>query len=253
MGLAYAGFVVRTERRIRLLFSGTLAPGAFGPGSAVAALYVVTSLDGAGASPAIAAALQVPGAPSNVELALTTDLVAGGAYTVTSALVPGTDGSLSASVTQPFVFGDKPAATINIEAAEEDVGALVYGVDLVWTGADFLETPAGDLATVSGVENVKGAQLRRLTADDPLPWDQSYGTRAGSYVYGPATSGVGLLGVLRRQAIADDRIAIATVVWTEDPAHPGDEYFRVTQELRSSDPGTELLQTNVVNPSAPTT
>ncbi len=74
----------------------------------------------------------------------------------------------------------------NVEQPEDDLDALLYGVDLVWTGTDFGETPLGDLGTVQGVENARGAVERRLASEEDLPWRAgAYGPHARDYVDGP--------------------------------------------------------------------
>jgi hypothetical protein len=233
----YTGLVVRNERRVRLNFSEPLASGAFGPGSSVSSLYVIASVDGAGADPGISAAIAIPSAAGNVELALTLDLVAGGIYTVTTLSVPALAGSFSASKVDTFTFGALPAPNIDIEFPQDDIGSLVYGLDLVWTGADFLELPSGDLANVSGVPNVQGAMHRRLLDEDGLPWDTNYGAKSGEYVNGPVQSGGALIARLRRQAVADNRVSSATVSWTSDATSVGDNYFPVKINLRGASPG----------------
>jgi hypothetical protein len=248
MTIAFAQLVVRSPRRIRLLFSGALALGAFGPGASVSGLYVITCTDGSGASPALAAAIALPAETGNVELALATDLAAGGVYQVVSVGVPGADTSVSALASATFTYGGLAAPTIDVEQAQPDIAALVYGVDLVWTGADYLETSAGDLATVAGVPNVEGAIGRRLTDEDGLPWDGGYGARAGNYVNGPSANGGSLVGALRRQAVADDRVRSATVSWTDDPNSPGDNYFPVTVLFRGAAPG-DGFTVNVPTPT----
>jgi hypothetical protein len=196
----------------------------------------VVCTNGVGAAPGIAATMLVPNAPGGVELALDTDLVAGGIYAVTSANVPGADATLSPSATECFTFGDLVAPTVNVEQPQDDLGALLYAIDLVWTGSDFLETSARDLATVSGLPNLQGAEQRRLVDVDGLPWDATYGAKAGDFVNAPVGTGQQLLGRLRRQAVADDRIAKATVTLLEDDDHPGDTYFPVTLTPRGAKP-----------------
>lgn len=248
MGLTFSGLVVRNERRVRLVFSDALGAAAFGPGTSVAALYVVTSVDGSGASPPISAAIPIPNAPGNVDLALGDDLVAGGVYQVATINVPGADGSASPAATEPFTFGALAAPTLNVEQPQDDIDALVYGVDLVHTGSDYLETGAGDLATVSGIPNFQGAMQRRLTDEDGIPWDQTYGAKSGSFVNGPAASGGTLVSSLRRQSVSDDRVRSASVSWMPDPASPGDNYFPVTITPRGASAGSAPLTVNVYPP-----
>lgn len=240
MAIAFTALVVRHERRIRLLFSQTLSGAAFGVGLAVAALYVVACTDGSGANPGISAAIPVAHTPNGLDLALNCDLVEGGVYTVTTNAVPGADSSVSSSDVETFTFGALAAPSLNVESSQVDIGALVYGLDLVHSGSDFVETAAGDLDTVSGVPNVQGALNRRLIDEDGIPWDPTYGAKSADYVNGPAAQGSSLVGALRRQAIADDRVESATVKYLEDPENPGDEYFPVTIALRG-DNGTGVL------------
>lgn len=247
----YAALVVRNERRVRLAFSSPLAAGAFGSNvPTLAALYQITCTNGVGLDPTIVSAIRVPGAPDNVELALSLDLVTGGAYAVASNGVPALDTTLSPPASDTFLFGALPAPSLNIEQSSDDLDALVFGVDLVWTGADFLETPTGDLATVQGLPNAQGAQQRRLLNEDALPWAQNYGVQAGAYVEGPSGGGLSLLARLNRQAVADDRVASATVDFVEDDANPGDVYFPVTTNFKGIAPTTPPFVLNVPFPTS---
>ena len=214
MTIALLSVTIRHDRRIRVLFTNTLAVGAF-----VAGLYVLTNTDGAGANPAISAALVVPNSPNVVELALTDALVAGAAYSLSAVGVPCTDTSVTpAGSIQTFFFG-APAPEVNAELTQDNLGALIFGTDLIWAGTDILETPAGDLATVNGVANFQGAINRRLLGRSGLPWRPRYGALADRFVNGPRHGASTLKGVLIRQARADDRVASATASFSFDDAN----------------------------------
>lgn len=210
MAIEMTGIDARHERRIRIVFSNTLAAGAFTTPS----LYVVESLDGKGLEPGVLQALVVPGSSTNVEIALDTDLVPGALYRITASGVPATDLSTSTSASrQEFRFGSMPAPRGD-EPKTSDADLVLYGRDAVWAG-DYVETPEGDLATVSGVANVQGAQQRRMLGQ-PLPWAPGYSARAYEAVDLPSTAVNSLYGRLQAQAIVDDRVSAARVVLVED-------------------------------------
>lgn len=212
--IALLSILIKHKRRIRLVFSSPVAAGAFTSVS----YYTVTSQDGIGASPPVVSAIAVDGAVNNVELALGDELVPGGRYRVSAIGVPAVDSSVTDSTsTQIVAFGlERP--TVNVEALVSDNDLLLYGRDLVWTGTDFEETAAGDLATVGGAPNARAALGRRLLASG-LPWAPLYGPNARSYVNGTAPGVLTLSGALLGQAKADDRVASVTVTLEEDSLH----------------------------------
>ena len=216
--------VVRHERRIRIVFSSAVAAAAFSP-----AAYSVTARDGPSAVPVVGAML-VGSAPANVELALGADLVDGVLYAVGARGVPALDGSVLASASLTFrTFGDAPVA--NLERPASDLPALLYGVDLVWTGTDFGETPLGDLDTVTGAENARGALERRFAADEGLPWmSRRYGIGAREFIDGPTRDAATLRGAILRQAATDDRV-ISTAVTLSVDDEKGDAFFDITVDL----------------------
>lgn len=213
----------RHERRVRLVFSNTLAAGAF----AATSFYAIENEDGRGPSPTVVQALVVPGAGSNVELALGSDLAAGALFTLTAVGVPAVDASVSTvASTQKFRFGTK-VVPASAEPKTTDTELLLYGRDAVWAD-DYVETAEGDLDSVSGVANVQSAQQRRLLGA-PLPWDASYGANAYESVDLPTTAVGTLYSRLQSQAIVDDRVRGASVVLVSDD--PEDVHFNVTTKL----------------------
>ena len=216
--------VVRHERRIRIVFSSAVAAGAFSP-----AAYSVTALEGASAIPVVGAML-VGSASTNVELALGADLVDGVLYAVAARGVPALDGSVLASALLSFRrFEDAPVA--NLERPASDLPALLYGVDLVWTGTDFGETPLGDLDTVTGAENARGALERRFAAEEDLPWmSRRYGIGARDFIDGPTRDAATLRGAILRQAATDARVTSTAVTLSVDD-EKGDAFFDITVDL----------------------
>ena len=209
-GLSLNSLEPRSARRIRLLFDKTLAVGAFTSTS----FYAVTCTDGAGASPSVVAALAVPNSPYAVELALSTDLVPGGAYVVSAVAVPAADATTTPPGTElPMRQPERPPGPSQ-SVSPADVMAFVYGSDIVWQ-EDFLETADGDLATVSGVENVRGALVRAVTSDG-LAHDPTYGAHPREYVDGPAGMLGTLPGKVQRALLRDDRVKRVRSVTIED-------------------------------------
>jgi len=228
--IALNQLVVRHERRVRLLFTGPLATSAFAPG-----LYLIASASGA-AGPAVVGAILIAGTPIAVELALGADLQEGASYVVQASGVPGLDGSVTPAGSSFAFRWTSGAAPTNVEQPEDDLDALLYGVDLVWTGTDFGETPLGDLATVQGVDNARGAVERRLASEEDLPWRAgAYGPHARDYVDGPQKNATTLRGSILRQARIDDRVKDASATFSFDANGDGDAYFDVDIDLIGAD------------------
>jgi hypothetical protein len=219
MAIELTGIDPRHEYRVRLVFSNTLAVGAF----TNLALYTVTNDDGKGPTPTVLAALVVPGNAQNVELALSAPLVEGALYTLSAVGVPAADASVSTSASiRTFRIGvsnEQP----NQEPKASNVDLLLYGRDAVWAG-DYVESAESDLATVEGVPNARGAVRRRILGS-PLPWDRSYSPNAYESVDLPSTAVGGLKGRIQSQAIVDDRVRAAQVVFVADD--PEDVHFDV--------------------------
>lgn len=191
------------ERRVRLVFSSPLDSGAFGvPGPA---FYVLTSSDARAPSPSVQAAMAVPASPGIVELALGSALVKGALYTVAAVGAPAVDTSTStsASVLQ-FRYGQRSLRE-NVDPLQRDRQRLLYGIDLLWNGADFQETATNDLDRVSGTPNVAKALDHAIEANG-LPWDFTHGARAREFVDSPSTAAGTLTGAMAAQILKDPRV-----------------------------------------------
>lgn len=216
MPIELTGIDPRSPSRLRLLFSGDLASGAFG--TPAPAAYVVANQDGTAADPGVVSAIVVSGSPNAVELALDVDLVAGALYLVEAIGIPGADASTSTILSAQHVrIGVPRDPTGDIEPKVTEGDLLLYGRDLVWTGADYLETAEGDLATIAGVNNAAQALHRRYLGS-PLPWAPEYSPNAREFVDVPLP-GVGPLRArIEEQGLRDDRVAAvrAELVVTDD-------------------------------------
>jgi hypothetical protein len=217
------GALARHERRVRLLFDTPIASAALSN----TALYRVTNEDALGVSVGVVGLVLVMGQPHAVDLVLGGELVAGALYAVHAAAVPAVDGTTTPPGTRlPVRLGAVPAKP-DVELDPDDIGRLLYGVDAVWTGTDYAEAPGGDLATVEGPENVRGAIFRRLLSDG-LPWDDSYGARPREYIDGSAGVAPTLAGALVRQAHEDDRVRRAKATFATQGS---DAAFEVDVQL----------------------
>lgn len=205
MAISLVNVLVRHARRVRVFFTTDLAAGAF----TTTSFYTVTSLDDDGLSPDVVAAIAVPGATNTVELVLGDDLVDGGLYSLAAIGVPANDASVTpGDAIQPFAHAE-PTQRVNEEVPQDDISALVFGVDLRWDGSDYAEATNGDLDTMTGPPNVLDA-VTRACLSDGLAWNDAYGAKPRSYVDGPSASLTTLKGAFIRQAIRDDRVQRAT-------------------------------------------
>lgn len=227
MAIELTGVVIRNERRLRLVFSNTLAAAAFTSTS----FYTVANQDGLGPDCGVSAAIIVVGAATNVELALDSDLVDGALYQVSAIGVPATDATTSTAASTTLLRKGTSPAIQNAEPKASDAEVLLYGRDIVWTGGDYLETADGDLATVEGAPNACGALRRRLLGA-PLPWAPGYSPRARSFVDLPLPAINALKGRLEQQVLADDRFEAVTVTLQINDDTPEESVFVVTPTLR---------------------
>ncbi len=209
MSIALQTLEVRHERRIRLLFSNTLASGAFGVPAPAG--YTVESLDGVATPPQVEAALVVPGSPNVVELVFDAPLVHGALYLAKALSIPATD----LSSTLPIVTSSSSlrmrwgfnSPKENVEPALRDRERLLYGIDLLWTGSDYQETGTGDLDRVGGTANVAKALNRGVeTSPGDLGWDATYGAGARDFVDSPSVIAGTLKGSVAEQLLRDPRV-----------------------------------------------
>lgn len=219
MTIALTAVEIRSQRRLRLAFSMTLAAGAF----TSTAYYSVASVDGAGSTPTVNAAFAIPSSGHIVELSLDADLTEGVPYTVSAIGVPATGGGgvTPAGSTLQFQLGVIRQSLRQNDTASLDVWADVYGEDLHWDGEDFAEAANGDLDTLGGSANVRASVIRDIGSDG-LPWAPEYGGKLRRFVDGPSTSIAEVRGICIKRALADDRVlsAAATVV-PPDLSDPG--------------------------------
>jgi hypothetical protein len=182
-----------------------------------------------GAQVPISGLVGVLGMPNEVDLALGADLVAATAYTVLASGVPALDGSATPTGTSAAVrLASRPAVPSDAEVTPDDVTELLYSVDLVWN-RDYIEDAAGDLATVTGPDNVQAALMRRF-ASDGLPWDDTYGAKPRRYIDGSPLAVPGQRGELVRQARLDDRVKAARAALSADASE-----FDVSVQLVGDD------------------
>jgi hypothetical protein len=219
--------VARHERRVRLVFDGALALAAF----TTLSLYSLSGGDGT--TVPVAGLVGLVGMPNQLDLALGADLQVGVVYTVAASGAPGADGTTTPEGTTASVrLAAAPATPVDAEVTPEDITDLLYGVDLVWSGTDYVESSAGDLATVSGSDNVQAALTRRI-ASEGLPWDDTYGAKPRRYVDGTPGALPALRGTLVAQALADDRVKTAGA--SLDATDPTTSQFDVTVTLIGDD------------------
>lgn len=216
MALGFVNLLVRSPRRVRLLWDAALGGGAFSP-----SWFTFETLDGAGTNPNVVAALAVPSYPDQCELVLDNDLAIGGLYRLTiGAGVPPASGGTAPGYTRDFRPEGRPAdpsPTLRLD----DVIAELFQTDLLHDGKDFVEEANGDLAGVTGPENAKRAFARRLVSNG-LAWRSDYGVKARRFVDAPEPTLPELRGRVAEQARRDDRIvrAAASIPGTQDAGQP---------------------------------
>ncbi len=205
MAIDLLSLEVRHETRIRLVFSNTLAAGAFGapaPGA-----YSIEATDESTTAPGVEAALIVSGSTNVVELVLDSPIVRGALYLVKAEGVPATDASTTPIGSQTQMRWGFSTTKENVEPSLRDRKRILYFVDLVWTGTDYLEASTGDLDQVDGTANVTKALNRGVeTNPGDLPWDTTYGAGARSFVDSPSVLAGTLKGSVAAQLLRDPRV-----------------------------------------------
>lgn len=224
MTLQLNQILIKSATRVRLIFSGALASGAFN-----ASKYSISNVTLDGTGPTVDAALAVAGFTNQVELVLNSELGTGNTYAANCTSVPAADASTFTGSAASF-WGQSVIFTPNVEPAQNQGDALAFGRDLVHNGNDYVEDATGDLATVEGIPNVQGALFRRVVSY-ALPWDASYGARLDDYVDGPNAQAAPAAGLIKKQMLADNRTQSATVTLEEDDT--GGAFFRITPVLKT--------------------
>lgn len=191
---------LRSPYRVRLGIDGGVVSG-----SLVASLYAVTSLDGIGASPVVSGVLAVPGG-AFVELALSVPLAEGGRFRFTATAVPTAASPYTGS--EDVLTPTRATVPASAPIGSNSFDRVLYGVDLLSLSGDLVESQDGDLAEITGLENVRTSLARRLVANG-LPYDPTYGAKAREYVDAPSPSAADLAGDLTSQATQDPRITKA--------------------------------------------
>jgi hypothetical protein len=234
MTTAPSSILYRGTRRVRVVFSGALAAGAF----TSTALYSLTNLDGSGASPiAVLAVFAIANSPASVEFAIDSDLTSGALYRVGFASVPCADATLYTGTYDARV-GLQLAALPNTEPATQDLQLQLYQRDLLFVN-DFVEDATGDLVTVTGRPNWIGALVRRIGSEG-LPWDSAYGLKGEQFVDAPDRYQKPLAGRLLAQATDDDRTLTASVAVVNSLVTPYDWNFSLTVKGKDNLQGVAL-------------
>lgn len=210
----FTSVVPRSARRVRLVFDGALAASAF----TSTTYYAIANTDGLAPSPTVSGVVAIVGQTNQIELATSLDLIGGAQYTVTVTAAPAAD-LTTCTGSLPMQLG-AVLVPQNSEPATNDVDEALYLIDLVWSGDDFVEDASGDLATISGIANLKGA-IERRWMQEGLPYDPSYGVKSSQYVDGAAGAVLGIKGEMVAQARQDPRVRSVDVSLTFDPLSPG--------------------------------
>lgn len=220
MALGLLSVFERSPTRIRLIFDGALASGAF-----VATSYLAAeSLDGSMTPTrtwSVTGAIAIASNSAAIELVLSSPMTEGSwAWVSFLTLVPAVSGGPFVGATSPQIRSSEPLPPPSPEVSQTDFDAVLWGEDLFFDGGDWRESPEGDLAVISGPANAEGAIVRRMLSEG-LTWDQSYGLRPRRYIDAPAVTARAILGEAQAQAVADDRIAqAASTLGPVDPTVP---------------------------------
>lgn len=208
MAIALLGVQPKHERRIRVKFSSPLAVGAFVP-----TLYALTDPSATSTAPTVVAAMVVTSNNTEVELALSNDLVRGVIYTLSITAVPAADASTVTDSTT-FQLGGKLEKT-DVEPYLRDRERIILQSDIIWNGSDYQEAPNGDLQRVEGRANVTKGLWRSIETAG-LPWDPSWGVSARDWVDSPSPAGSTLRGSMARQVARDPRVQSVTSTIVQD-------------------------------------
>jgi hypothetical protein len=186
------------------------------------AFYSIVNHDSRTSASMVTQAIAVAGEPNALELALGSDLAPGGLYELALNALPSTSGATCSQATL-FRFTATQAAA-NLEVPEDDYASLLYGIDLAYSGVDWVETADGDLLTISGLPNAQEAVKRRALAD-PLPWAPSYGAKTRQYVDSTPGAMPTLKAQLAQNLLLDDRVKAVHAQLAFDPDDPFSAYY----------------------------
>jgi hypothetical protein len=214
--------VPKHERRLRLVFDDQPDVMALGSSPQTVLYYAVVSQDDRSSVESVTQAIAVAGEPNALELALGSDLAPGGLYLLALNALPSASGG---TCTQSTLFRFTVAPTsANLEVPEDDYASLLYGIDLAYSGVDWVETADGDLLTISGLPNAQEAVKRRALAD-PLPWAPSYGAKTRQYVDSTPGAMPTLKAQLAQNLLLDDRVKAVQAQLSFDPDDPFSAYY----------------------------
>lgn len=196
----YRSLIVRSARRVRVIFGAQVDATLFSLTD-----FTVACDDGSGADPDVIAVLASPDSNTEVELALSLDLVEGARYTIhLDSGIYAPDLSTTPEASDSFTVASAPRAPAD-GFTNDDLNRLLFGEDLVHMNGDHVEGADGDLAVVGGPENARGAVERRVVSG-PLPHRPDYGDIAEEFVDAPESLLDALRGRLERQARLDPRV-----------------------------------------------
>lgn len=220
------------ERRLRLLFDAQPASGAFGSSPTTLGYYTITSQDNLSSAEAVSQAIAISDTANGIELALADDLAPGGLYQLQLNALPVAAGGTCSQSTL-FRFSVDPTVP-NAESPPDDYAQLLYGIDIAYSGVDFVETADGDLLTIEGLANVEAA-VRRRALGNPLPWQPSYGAKTRQFV----DSAPGAMPTLKAQLVSnlllDDRVKAVQATLLFDPNDAFSAYFDLVVTLIGSE------------------
>lgn len=226
MSITLDRILINSDTRVRLVFSGALASGAF-----AASLYTMSDVTLDASGPTVTAALAVSGQTNQVELVLESSLASGNTAAVNCTNVPAADLSTFTGNLASY-FGPVVTFQLNVEPEQNASDVLAFGRDLVHNGNDYVESANGDLMTVEGIPNVQGALFRRVLAYG-LPWDPTFGPKLDDYVDGPNEAAAPATGLIKQQILADDRTQSCTVTLLEDDTAAGGAFFEIVPVLKT--------------------
>jgi hypothetical protein len=201
MSFALSRVFVRSSTRLRLFFTGLIDTAPIG------SFFVGSLTPQSPNDPPVEEAFIVQG--SQVELVLGSAMYPGGTYQLHLSAGVVSSGAEIAPDALVNISNPAPPPTASSDLTIQELASNVFGSDIAWSGADWIEGADGDLDVVTGPENVRQAVRRRMLSSGLL-WDDSYGLKADEFVDAPETTLPALALRSETQALADDRVKSAT-------------------------------------------